>query len=368
MDWLIYLLVPLTLSALITPLLKVVAFHLDIYAQKNERTVHSGKIARIGGVAIYVSFVVCMAIFMKTDTTINGILIGGTIMFLGGLIDDMVDLKPRYKLAIECLAALVLMVVGKVSLDVIRLPFGITINMGIISAIVTFVWIIGITNAVNLIDGLDGLSGGICSIILVAIACMAVVEARLDIETMSLLLAGGTLGFLFYNLCPASIFMGDCGALFLGFIISAISLLGFKSSTIMTLALPILLLAVPIVDTIGAILRRKLSGHKFNEADKSHLHHLLMQRFGHRDTVLILYVVTALFGFTAYLYLVNKGTGILVLILIAILVELFIEFSGMISKHYHPILSVLRSVKKRCGRLLAARQEKRIKQPKKEEL
>lgn len=369
MDWLIYLLVPLTLSALITPILKVIAYRLEIFAQVNERTVHSGKIVRIGGVAIYVSFIICMAIFMKTDVTINGILIGGTIMFLGGLVDDMIDLKPSYKLMIECVAAIVLMVVGKVSLDVIRLPFGITIDMGIISFIVTFVWIIGITNAVNLIDGLDGLSGGICAIILVIIACMSVVEARLDIETMSLLLAGATLGFLFYNLHPASIFMGDCGALFLGFIISAISLLGFKSSTIMTLALPILLLAVPIVDTLGAILRRKLSGHKFSEADKKHLHHLLMQRFGHRNTVLILYIVTALFGFTAYLYLINKTTGMMVLFAIAIVVELFIEVSGMISKSYHPMLSILKAIKHRGMRIQALLlQKKQKEEPKNEEL
>ena len=320
MDWLKYLIIPLALSALITPFLKIVAYRLDIYAQVNERTVHKGKIARIGGVAIYISFVVCMAVFMKTDMTINGILIGGTIMFIGGLIDDMVNLKPKYKLAFEVAAAIVLMTVGKVSLDVIRLPMGISIDMGLVSFIVTFVWIIGITNAVNLIDGLDGL-------------------------------AGATMGFLLYNSHPASIFMGDCGALFLGFIISAISLLGFKSSTIMTLALPILLLAVPIVDTIGAILRRKLSGHKFSEADKNHLHHLLMQRFGHRNTVIILYVVTALFGFTAYIYLINKATGFLVLFIIALVVELFIEFSGMISKQYHPLLSIANTIQKRARKL-----------------
>ena len=333
MDWLKYLIIPLALSALITPFLKIVAYRLDIYAQVNERTVHKGKIARIGGVAIYISFVVCMAVFMKTDMTINGILIGGTIMFIGGLIDDMVNLKPKYKL------------------DVIRLPMGISIDMGLVSFIVTFVWIIGITNAVNLIDGLDGLAGGISAIILVVIACLSVIEGRLDIQTMSLILAGATMGFLLYNSHPASIFMGDCGALFLGFIISAISLLGFKSSTIMTLALPILLLAVPIVDTIGAILRRKLSGHKFSEADKNHLHHLLMQRFGHRNTVIILYVVTALFGFTAYIYLINKATGFLVLFIIALVVELFIEFSGMISKQYHPLLSIANTIQKRARKL-----------------
>jgi undecaprenyl-phosphate N-acetylglucosaminyl 1-phosphate transferase len=347
MDYLKYLLIPLLLSAFLTPFLKVVATRLEIYALENERTVHSGKIARIGGVAIYISFVVCMAVFMKTDMTINGILIGGSIMFIGGLIDDMVNLSPKLKLLFEIAAAIVLMMVGKVSLDVIRLPLGITIDMGIISFLVTFVWIIGITNAVNLIDGLDGLAGGISTIILIVVACLSAIEGRMDIQTMSLILAGATMGFLIYNSHPASIFMGDCGALFLGFIISAISLLGFKSSTIMTLALPILLLAVPIVDTLGAILRRKLSGHKFSDADKKHVHHLLMQRFGQRNTVLILYVVTALFGFTAYIYLVNKTAGFVVLFIIALIVELFIEGSGMISKQFHPLLSVIRGVKKR---------------------
>ncbi len=159
MDWLKYLIIPLALSALITPFLKVIACKLEIYALENERTVHKGKIVRIGGVAIYVSFIICMAIFMKTDMTINGILIGGTIMFVGGLIDDMVNLKPKYKLLFEIAAAIVLMTVANVSLDIIRLPFGIKIDMGLISIAITFLWIIGITNAVNLIDGLDGLAG-----------------------------------------------------------------------------------------------------------------------------------------------------------------------------------------------------------------
>ena len=347
MDSLKYLMIPLALSAILTPFVKVIATHLEIYAIENERTVHSGKIARIGGVAIYVSFIVCMAIFMKTDTTINGFLIGGSIMFIGGLIDDMVNLSPKLKLSFEIVAAIVLMVVGKVSLDVIRLPLGIQIDMGIVSFLVTFIWIIGITNAVNLIDGLDGLAGGISAIILIVVACLSAIEGRMDIQTMSLILAGATLGFLIYNSHPASIFMGDCGALFLGFIISAISLLGFKSSTIMTLALPILLLAVPIIDTLGAILRRKLSGHKFSEADKKHVHHLLMSKFGQRNTVIILYVVTALFGFTAYIYLVNKTAGFIVLFIIAFIVELFIEGSGMISTKYHPLMALGRMCKKR---------------------
>lgn len=347
MDWVKYIIVPFVLSTLLTPVVKWIAYKLEIYAEMNERTIHTQKVARIGGVAIYVAFIVTMAYFVKVDTSLNGILIGGTIMFIGGLVDDMLNLKPKYKLAFQIIAALVLIFYGGVTLDVLRLPFGITINLGIISFIVTFVWIIGITNAVNLIDGLDGLAGGLSVIILIVVASLSVLEGRADIQMLSLILAGSTLGFLLFNSHPASIFMGDCGALFLGFIISAISLLGFKSSTLITLGLPILLLGIPIIDTVSAILRRKLSGKSFSDADKNHLHHVLMRRFGHRNTVLILYVVTALFGVTAYVYIINKGLGLLVLLVMAISVELFMEISHMISPKYHPILSVIDMIRRK---------------------
>ena len=315
----------------------------------NERTVHHGKIVRIGGVAIYLAFIITMALYVKTDMAMNGILIGSTIMFIGGLVDDLVNLKPLYKFSFQVVAAIVLIASG-VTLDVIRLPLGITINMGVVSFIVTFFWITGITNAVNLIDGLDGLCGGISVIILTVIAMLAVIEGRGDVEMIALILVGATLGFLIYNAHPASIFMGDCGALFLGFIISAISLLGFKSSTIMTLALPLLLLALPIIDTLSAILRRTLKGHKFSEADKSHIHHLLMNKFGHKNTVIIMCIVTALFGLTAYIYMINKGIGLISLFVIMLAVDLFIEGSGMISDKYHPILSVSRRIIRRLTR------------------
>ena len=271
------------------------------------------------------------------------------LTFIGGLVDDLVNLKPLYKFGFQVVAAIVLIASG-VTLDVIRLPLGITINMGVVSFIVTFFWITGITNAVNLIDGLDGLCGGICVIILTVIAMLSIIEGRSDVEMIALILVGATLGFLIYNAHPASIFMGDCGALFLGFIISAISLLGFKSSTIMTLALPLLLLALPIIDTLSAILRRTLKGHKFSEADKSHIHHLLMNKFGHKNTVIIMCIVTALFGLTAYVYMINKGIGLISLFVIMLAVDLFIEASGMISEKYHPILSVSRRIIRRMMR------------------
>lgn len=346
MEWLKYLLIPFLMSTLITPVLKLIAYKLNIYAEMNERTVHTKRIARIGGVAIYVAFIISMAMFVKVDDALNRVILGGTIMFIGGLVDDMLDLKPRYKLGFQIVAALVLISFGGVTLDAIRLPFDMQISLGVVSLFVSFGWVIGITNAVNLIDGLDGLAGGISVIILIVIATLSVLEGRSDIMMLSLILAGSTLGFLMFNSHPASIFMGDCGALFLGFVISAISLLGFKSSTFITLGLPILLLGIPIIDTISAILRRKLSGKSFSDADKNHLHHVLMRRFGHRNTVLILYAVTALFGVTAYVYIVNKAFGIAALVIMAIGVEMFLEISHMISPQYHPILSVIDAIRK----------------------
>ena len=169
---------------------------------------------------------------------------------------------------------------------------------------------------------------------------MAIIERRLDIMSLAFILASSILGFLVYNCHPASIFMGDCGSLFLGFMVSTISIMGFKSSTIMTLALPVLILMVPIIDTLSAILRRTLKGQRFMQADKSHLHHLLMRQFGHRNTVIILCGVTSLFGVSAFVYMINRTIGFFVMLAILFGVELFIEKSSMISNHYHPILSV----------------------------
>lgn len=341
MQWILYLLVPFVIATIATPVVKWIAKELKAYAEMNERTIHTKIIARIGGVAIYVAFIISMAIFMKADVQIRGVLLGGTVMFIGGLIDDLVNLSPKKKLAFQIIAAMLLMFYGNVMLDKIYLPLGIVIDMGIISFLVTFFWITGITNAINLIDGLDGLAGGICVIIMIVVASLSTIDGRTDICTMALILAGSILGFLLFNSYPASIFMGDCGALFLGFMISAIGLMGFKSSTFITLGLPILLCAVPIVDTLSAIVRRKLSGKRFDEADKNHLHHVLMRRFGHRNTVLILYAVTASFGVAAYLYILNRALGLLCLFVMAIVVEIFLEKSHMISVSYHPLTSLV---------------------------
>ncbi len=341
-----YLVVPFIISVSLTPIVKVIAKHLGAYAHINERSVHTKVITRVGGVAIYLAFILSMTYFSDSiDGTIKGLLFGSGILFVGGLIDDMCDLKPIIKILFQLAATLVLIFVGGIELDIIRLPLGIVIDMGVISFIVTILWVIGITNAINLIDGLDGLAGGVCTIILVTIAFISFIDQRSDIAMLSLILAGSILGFLVFNIHPASVMMGDCGSLFIGFFIASISLMGFKSSTFITLGFPILLLSVPIIDTLSAIARRKLSGKSFSDADKMHFHHMLMERFGHRNSVFIIYAITICFGLSAYVYILNNALGIVLMCILFFLIELFIEKTHMISKRYRPILGFLKRVR-----------------------
>lgn len=339
------IIIPFIISLLLTPVVKKYSLFAKSYALENERTVHHGKISRIGGVAIYLAFIITMALCVRTDRALDGIIIGGSIMFFAGLIDDLINMKAIVKLALEIVAAIVLIYFG-VSVDVIRV-FGVSIDLPLINIVFTVVWIAGITNAINLVDGLDGLAGGMSVVILVVIGCLALVERRIDVVTITFILAASTFGFLLFNAHPASIFMGDCGALFLGFMISAISLLGFKSSTIVTLALPMLLLMLPIIDTLSAILRRTLKGMKFMQADKSHIHHLLMNQFGHRNTVVIMCGITALFGLSAFIYMINQLIGLVVIAILLFGIELFIENSAMINERFHPLIGLYHRISRK---------------------
>ncbi|NLC95979.1 MAG: undecaprenyl/decaprenyl-phosphate alpha-N-acetylglucosaminyl 1-phosphate transferase [Erysipelotrichaceae bacterium] len=339
-----FFVVPLIISTLLVPLCKQIGFKLNIYAIENERTVHSGKIVRIGGMAIYLAFIIGMAIFMKADSTINTILLGGFVVFIGGLIDDIYDIKPLQKLLFIIAGAIIVLTYGNTLLMNIYLPFNITISNPIITYGISFLWIVGITNAINLIDGLDGLSSGISFIVTITIGLLGFFMGRRDISVIALVLSGSILGFLPYNFHPASIFMGDCGALFLGFTIACLSLLGFKTTAIITLGFPILILFIPISDTLIAILRRKLSNKKISEADRGHLHHVLMYKLnlGHRNTVIVLYIVAALFGCAAILSYFNETYGLIMIVILLFLAELFVEITGMINDKFHPMIGLCR--------------------------
>ena len=215
----------------------------------------------------------------------------------------------------------------------------------VLAILVTILWIVGISNAINLIDGLDGLCAGISIIVLVTISLTSLTYGRTDISSLSLLLAGAIGGFLVYNFHPASIFLGDCGALFIGFMIAVISLLGFgyKSSSFFTLGAPIVVLMVPIMDTFIAIIRRKVHHKSFSEADRNHLHHKLMfsLELGQTKSVLILYTVTVLFSLCSYLYLFDKVGATILFVALMLLFELFVEATNMIDRKYKPFLTIL---------------------------
>lgn len=333
------------ISLVLTPAVRAFARKKHLFAQQNERTVHQGHIPRLGGIAIYSAFMITILLTQTITKQIMGILIGMTFLFIVGVIDDLKDLSAKTKLIAQIIASLILIYFG-IQINVLRLPFGIILDFGPINFLLTIGWIVGITNAINLIDGLDGLAGGMTSIILTIIGLTATIEGKAEIALFAFILTGSIGGFLLYNAHPASIFMGDCGSLILGYAISALSLLGFKTATVMTLALPILILMIPIMDTISAILRRTLKHMKFSSADKEHIHHQLMRRFGVTKSVLIMCGMTTLFGLSAYIYMIDKEAGLLLMFLICVILELFVEKTGMISEHFHPCISAWRKFKK----------------------
>ncbi len=333
------------LSLILVPTVGKVSKQLGIIAHTNKRTIHKGVIARTGGYGIYMSFLIGTMIFLKTDTQINAMLIGGFIMFLTGFYDDIHDLSPKLKLLGQIIAALVVIIYGDIVLKGFSLPFLPDSVSYIFAIMITILWIVGISNAINLIDGLDGLCAGISIIVLVTISLTSLTYGRSDISSLSLLLAGAIGGFLVFNFHPASIFLGDCGALFIGFMIAVISLLGFgyKSSSFFTLGAPIVVLMVPIMDTFIAIIRRKVHHKSFSEADRNHLHHKLMfsLELGQTKSVLILYAVTVLFSLCSYLYLFDKVGATILFIALMLLFELFVEATNMIDRKYKPFLTIL---------------------------
>ena len=333
------------ISLILVPVVGKATKQLGIIAHTNKRTIHHGIIPRTGGYAIYVSFILTAAFFLKTDNQINSMLIGGLIIFLTGFYDDIHDLPPKLKLLGQIAAACVVIFYGGISLKDFTIPYIPTNLSYAIAIVITILWIVGITNAINLIDGLDGLCAGISIIVLLTITMSSIRSGRFDIASLSMILAGAIGGFLVYNFHPAKIFMGDCGALFIGYMISVISLLGYgyKTSTFFTLSAPIVVLTVPMADTIIAIVRRKVNHKHFDEADRGHLHHQLMIRLnlGQTKSVLILYGVTILFSLISYMSQRHPLRALGLFLLFLFIFELFIEITDMISRKYKPVLTII---------------------------
>ncbi|MCK8059871.1 MULTISPECIES: glycosyltransferase family 4 protein [unclassified Fusibacter] len=290
------------MSLLATPLIIKVAHHVGaIDVPSDDRRVHTKPIPRLGGLAIFISVMFSLLIFIDLPTTkLLGIMIGSLVIVFLGFVDDIAPIKAKYKLMVQILAAFIL-VFSDIRITGVSSFFNLSQTIYVdefLSTAITILWIVGITNTLNLIDGLDGLSGGVSTISALTLAYVAFINGRIEIAIITLIIAGACLGFLPYNFNPARIFMGDTGALFLGFILSAISIEGtIKSATAITFFAPVLALGLPIFDTFFSIVRRTATGKHPFEADKGHLHHrILSMGFGQKKTVLMLYLINTLLG------------------------------------------------------------------------
>jgi len=290
------------ISFLITPLIRKIACKFSVVSiPKDKRRVHNKTMPLMGGLAIYISFLICMLLKRGVISHSEiGILIGASIIAFYGILDDKFELRPLYKLAFQILATLVLMYFG-IKINNLTNPFSVGGNfipMNWVSYPLTLFWVVGITNAVNLIDGLDGLAAGIACIASLTIFVIALINGRDEAAFLTIILSGAIIGFLPYNFNPASIFMGEVGSALLGFLLAAISMEGaFKSAAGFVIAVPILALGVPIYDTLFAIVRRKINGKPISVADKGHLHHrLLAMGLSQRQSVVIMYLISAFLG------------------------------------------------------------------------
>jgi UDP-GlcNAc:undecaprenyl-phosphate GlcNAc-1-phosphate transferase len=334
-------------SILLTPIVKKLAFKIGATDKPNKRKVHMKIMPRLGGLAIFLSFIIGILILKPVSEDHLPIVIGAIIIILTGMLDDVKEISPKLKLAGQITAAAVVVIMGDLKVDFINLPFGGQIDFGYLSFPITMIWIIGITNAINLIDGLDGLAGGVSAIALFSIAGMSIVTGNVYVTVISLIVAASTVGFLFFNFHPAKIFMGDTGALFLGFMIAVLSLLGYKGVTFVSLVIPVIILGVPISDTFFAIIRRLVNKQPLSAPDKSHLHHCLLKSgFSHRQTVLLIYAMSSVFGLAAFIFSQATVWGSMIVILaLLITIEVIVEKIGLVREDYKPLLKFVKGLK-----------------------
>ncbi len=299
----------------LTPLVRLVGTRWGIVAHPGGRHVHTGVVPRIGGVAMFIGFAVAVFVdylgerfwgwqegMLRVGRPMLGVLAGIAIIFAVGVLDDIIELKPGQKFLGQLAAASVVIACG-VRISFISNPIGGGIVLlGVLSVPITLFWIVGFANVINLIDGLDGLAAGVSGIAALSFLVLAAQSNVLAAGVLAAALLGACIGFLRYNFHPASIFMGDSGALFLGFTLACVSLLGvMKSVAAITLVVPLLIIGVPIFDTASAIIRRSRHGQPIQSADRGHIHHRLLGRgFNQRQTVLIIYVWSIALAFGGY--------------------------------------------------------------------
>ena len=305
---------------LATPLVKTLAYKVGaIDVPKDDRRMHKVPIPRLGGLGIFLAFLLSVLLFARIDQQMRGILLGATLIVVLGVLDDIMALSALPKLIIQIIAAYIAVKHGCV-IQFLSNPNVFSevtyLNLGWLSVPVTIIWIVAITNAVNFIDGLDGLAVGVSAISTACLIVISLLVAETNIAVILCALFGACLGFLPYNMNPAKIFMGDTGATFLGYILATLSVTGlFKMYAIISFAVPFLVLGVPIFDICFAFLRRIAKGQNPMKADRGHVHHRLIDMgFSQKQSVAIAYMLTAILGLAAVLLTTSGELKALILI------------------------------------------------------
>lgn len=314
-------------SLILTHLMIKISKNMNIMDIPNERSVHKKPTPLLGGIAIFLSFLFGFILFGNQNPLMISILIASFLILLLGIFDDIKPIKARYKFIMHILVALIVVFYGGLKLTHVDI-FGLSLNFKWMSPYVTILIIVGIINAVNLIDGLDGLCAGISSIYFLTIGVIALILNKfngLDI-ILSFIMLGATLGFLVFNFPPAKIFMGDTGSTFLGLMISVIMLLGFKTVTLTSLLIPLVLLILPITDTLFAIIRRALNKKPIGQADKEHIHHQLLKHLSTRKTILVIYVVDLIFSVVSIFYAIGKKKEMIIFYILLMFILLYLVF------------------------------------------
>ena len=321
-----------------TPLVRRFAFKIGaIDIPKDNRRMHKKPTPRIGGLAIIFGFTVATLCFAQPSRQPYGTLAGAAIIAVMGVIDDCKNLPAKLKFVIQIIAALVVVFAGDIKIDVFTNPNFLSDNPYWVlpewlSVTLTVIWIVFITNAVNFIDGLDGLAAGVSAIMSISLVFISIRVGEYSIAILGIALMGSCFGFLPFNFNPAKIFMGDTGSTFLGFMLATLSIQGvFKSYAVISFAVPLLILGLPLFDALFAMIRRILRGQSPMTADRGHLHHRLVDMgFSQKQTVFILYAISGVLGITAVLL---AESGVLRALLLVICVLILLLIGSMLGKN-----------------------------------
>lgn len=325
-SYLIPFLLSFSLSILLTPVVKKIAILKGYIAKPREDRWNKNPTALFGGVAIFLSFIIPYVIFTKVTVESLGIILAGCFIFAIGVFDDIARLKPYTKLLGQIIAAALL------------LNFGIKINAipySLISMPLTIIWVVGIVNSFNLLDNMDGLSGGIAAIVGAVLFVFSLLNGNFEVGLPALILTGSLLGFLRYNFNPAQIFMGDSGSMFIGFMLGAITLQGSwkePAHLVMVLFVPILILAVPIFDTMFVTLMRSVNSRRIFQGGKDHVsHRMVVLGLSEKKTVIALYFISVIFGAISILSMfVNPAVTVILILLAVIVLVYFAAFLGKV--------------------------------------